>query len=441
MSRRTPLLALAALLAGVLLAAPAAADRLIADDAPSAAYSNDADTIARIAAPGSLELLDGDGAVTDTVDVGADCTALDAVGGGVALYECADGPRLLDLSTHATRVPVGAREALAQALGQTLGFARFEGVGTTGLLFSSICYHCGESVRAIDWRTGATVGTPSEPTQLLDLDSTSLVTTLCSPLRQSPWDLPQRGIDPWPEFDPFLYASPYGLTWGPRSPPTLETCGTEHALALDARPRHVRFLADVQLTRSVASWVVVRRADLPASLRVYRPSCGVRFERSVAFAQPGEAYGHVALASDALFVSEPLEGHRWRIRQLSLDGLCERAVRAWTLRVANGRRHLALVARPQARVRLRDRGWLATRIAVPGSTPRLAVRPGTPLRVAGAEPLRSLRWRIGGGAWTRGAPGAGIALGRFDRDARLRIQVRYASGRSARFALKLQPLR
>jgi hypothetical protein len=441
----------------LVLGAPAggaAADRVLAEGAASPARSDGKRTAVYFSAPGTLQLLDAGGTPEAAVDVGGGCveppSELIAVSETKALFTCAvehdfeygrfpsREPRLLDLVTHAVSVPVGAVEAMYGVLSATSG-GLFEDVGEHGVLFHWYAYHGNNSRGAIDWRTGARADEPTVPTHLLDLDAPELVATLCDPLRRKPWDVPHEGgSDPPPPFDPFLYEPPYGVSWGPRSPLTLQRCGSSHAQVLERRLPHDQLLQAVALSDGVVSWLGADGARPTSALRAYLPRCGVRVERRAVSSE-------IAHVRGGLLLSERVNG-LWRISRLSLAGICAQTRRAWSLTV-RGRRAVVLHARAGATQRLVNRGWHATRIVrLRDRVPRLEARAGSTLRLDPGVAAGAMRWRLGAsGGWHRVravANGWRLKLPqRLDGPGRLALRVRSRQGGEALFDVRVVPSR
>ncbi len=433
------------LLACALTAAPSAAApfQTIAEQAPSPARADGASTIAYMPAPGMLRLLDAQGAQTAAVDLSAACasppSAVDAIGGGVLAFSCAYAEaRLLDLATRTVRVPAGVPEALRRAFDYTLGGGWIDAVGVHGVRLQESAYHSGQWTSTIDWRSGARVADPTDPTQLLDVDSPTLVTTLCEPLRRRPWDLPSRDIDPWPLYDPLLFEAPYGVTWGPRSPLTLQRCGDTRARVLEPRNRRDWHVKQAVLDAGFVSWIA---GD---ALRAYLPACAVRVERPFMQA-PGAYFPTLAhVAGGIVFSEQRSYGAPLRIELLSLDGVCERTTRAWRFGAANESRRVAVPLR-SASLRVDRPGWLARRLGTgTPRTPRLAVRPGTDVSLTAGAQLRGVRWRLGDGRWRAAAVRSRVVrlpLPALATATVLRAEARYVSGGKARLAVRIAPLR
>jgi len=464
MACRSASLALPLVLLLVASAGPAArADRVLAEHASSPARSDGAGTVAWIAAPGALQLADGRGSPTASVDLSGGCVEppeqLDAVGGGQLLFTCtvehdfwwgrgrSGEPRLLDLATRAVRVPAGAVEAFYDALDRPLGSARFEDVGLHGVRMWESVYHGGEGVQGIDWRSGASMGDPVDPAQVLDVDAPGLVTTLCAPLRRTRWDIPfVHGVtDPPPLFDPFLYAPPYGVAWGLRSPLVLRRCGRPGAQVLEPRLPHDRMLRTVALAGGTVAWLAGDYTATPGSkrlpLRAYLSDCGARVQRPVTVQPSTSVSPQIALVRDGLVLSELTDaGRAWRISRLSLAGVCRRLRQTWSLGVL-AEAVQGLAAAPGSTQRLVDRGLLATRLQPPRARTRLTVRAGSTIRLLPGTPAHAMRWRLGAGRWHRIRPVDGWrwTLRLPDRlEARsLGIRVRTRQGGELRFAAPL----
>lgn len=459
-------LLLAAACAGAALFAPLAgaapADRVLARQSPSPARADGDDTIALMPRAGVVQLLDGRGTPTGSADVSQGCltppAALGALRSGQLLFTCSvehdfpsgpspsDEPRVLDLATDSVRVPAGALDALYRALELPLGGGAFLDVGAFGLLFASGYYHGGMSYEAIDWRSGMAVPQPRTPSQVLDLDSSTLVTTLCAPLRRHPWDSPTGDLtDPDPLFDPFQYAPPYALSWGPRSLLTLRRCGSSVRTVLQPRLRATASLAGVQLAGGVASWIVYDLMDprdgLP--LRAYFPACGVRVERLVEVGAQDLVVPQVAHVRGALILSEQfVQGKPWRITRLSLAGVCHQTTRAWTLMVMSGRKAVRLAATSGATDSLPNEGWSATRLASSQSRARLRVGHAASLRLVPGVGAQAIRWRLGAGRWHALRARAGrwqAAVSPIGRPQLLTLQVRWRHAGFAAYALWLVP--
>lgn len=463
---RRGLTALACGLLAVLATATsagAAGNRVLAEQATSPARADGADAIAWLAAPGTLQLADGQGTLTSTVDLSGGCveppTQLDAVGGGQLLFACSvehdfpfgrfpsGEPRLLDLATHVVHVPAGAVEQWYSDLAAPLGTARFLDVGAGSVLMEASSYHSSVGVRTIDWRTGALTPDGATPTQVLDVDAPGGATTPCEPLLRRRWDVPFTGVtDPPPYFDPFLYEAPYGVTWGLRSPLALQRCGEASGQLLQPRLKHGQMLRVVQLAGGIVSWLArdYTRVRQPGTvpLRAYLPSCGVRVERPVRLAWGDDLSPHIAHVHDALVVSEQADrGGPWRISRLPLSGVCAQADRAWSLGVRAGRRSTTLQAAPGATQRLVNRGWAATRVAAPSTrASRLAVRDGATLRLHSDLGAHAISWRLGRGAWhaLHAAPnGWRLKLPEQLAGRRLGLRVRTRQSGTASYALRL----
>lgn len=421
----------------------AAAGRVLAERALSPAVA-DADTIALVAQPGEARILDARGDERAAVPIGGGCleppTSIGPLGGGQLVFSCRlehtapypyviDGEvRMLDLATHAEHVPAGAAAALQAAIEEPVGFGSFEAVGTHGLLFSSSYYHSNVTVKGIDWRTGAQVADPGTDA-VLDMDSPTLVTPLCAPVRRQASDSP---FDPRPSFNPFAYAAPVALGAGFHGPVTLQRCGERAPRVLQPRLAR-RYVSELRLARGVATWRLGRLGSAPTRLRGYLIACDVLLDWEL------EVDEQAVPTHRALVLSQGGAFGPWRIRRLLLDGICPATRAAWTLTAVNGERSVA--ARPSAAtLGLPTREAVATLLARHAAgAARLAVRPGTSIRLTPGRRAHTVRWRSGAGAWHRLRFGrSGWRLPALAGET-LAVDVRYRRGGSARFALRLVP--
>ncbi len=447
--RRIPL----ALVVVLTMLAPdaRAAGRLLADAAPAPAVA-DANTIAVMSSPGNVRLYDARGGELAALTIGDGCVrppgGIGPIGGGQLMFDCSVArpspvggdatyePRLLDVSTHETRIAAGASDAYYRALDEPLGAGYFIAVGAHGLLLRSSYYHGNTVDEGIDWRTGAHVAEPGAEA-VLDIDSPSLVAPLCAPLARRPYDIaPSDTIDGLPAFDPFVYAPPYALESGPRSRLMLQRCGTTSARFVEADLGR-RQVYDMRLVPGIATWRLWVLGRQPTRLRGYLIGCGVLLDWEL------RAGTQAAPTRHALVLSEPADdGRTWRVRRILLDGICERTRAAWQMTVANGPRSVHLPPRG-ATLRLSDRGATATLPDRISRLRHLAVRAGTSVRLLPGTGARAVLWR-GEGGWRRlhaGPEGWSLPAAATRAPADLTFEVRYRGGGRARFEVHLLPRR
>ncbi len=173
-----------------------------------------------------------------------------AIGGGQLMWDCAprgaNRPRLLDLDTRAVHDPVPAEGEGTVSTNPFLGEGPLLRVGKQwierNLLVGSGKVY---ARRYINWRTGTVRTDAGTAREAVDLDSTSLLVPMCTPLYRGP----ATGLNiGW---GPFTYDGRYGLAPGtaPRERIVLERC--------HARPKTFAVsdaLSDVQLAGRLVTW-------------------------------------------------------------------------------------------------------------------------------------------------------------------------------------------
>jgi hypothetical protein len=402
-----------------------------------------------MSSPGTVHVVDESAGTSFDADVSGGCLAPPAeivgVGGGQVLYECQvmrttpngtfphDVPRLLDVATRSVQEPPGAEQLIDDATAAPLGSAYALAVGAHGLLFATPSYHAGESTEILDWHAGTTLAGPSGASQVLDLDSPTGATALCAPLQRMPYDSPLTFDTP--AFDPYQYEPPYGVLDGPHTGLALERCGSDAKLLLQPwRHRKPRALK-IQLASGVVSWVVgdAKRATLYA----YRPSCGIRLS------WPTEPFVRTGHLTNALVVNEATSADGpWTARRVSIAGACQRSVGALALSLRPGTgSDVAAALRSGSSVQDVPSGGLATVVdGAPQAIPRVRARAGSDFTLVPAIAARSVRWRLGVGAWRR-AVGAGrewsLRVPRSHVPHTLTIELGYARGGTGRFAVRV----
>jgi hypothetical protein len=420
-----------------------AAATVLTHDALTPARTDGKGAVAWFASPGILHVRDQTADVEFDVDVAAGCTtpptSLLAVGGGEVLFACNTGrvtqsgatvrePRLLDIARRTIVVPAGVA-GLLDVLTRPLDSIEFTGIGTRGLRYIAGTYHSEYQPGTIDWRTGESVYGDGSETSVPDLDSPTLLTTLCEPLHQH--QLP---------FYPYRYEQPYGLYDGPHTALTLEHCGSTRRMVLERRDRRSRAV-DAQLGGGFVIWFVVDPTEVPPSpsaLRAYLPACDLRLAWDLA---PGSSVAHLYGRIVRSTPSQSSKG-RWSIQTTPIGGMCVRTAAIWTARIASGRQH-RIVPATSGSFRFANR-ILATRQTAPAAhNPPLELQAGARVRIGFGAALRSLRWRIGDGRWHAAAiDGAYARLRPNLRGARvLHLDGRFRRGGRVRVEIPVAPLR
>jgi hypothetical protein len=428
---------------------------VLARDAISHAVTDGHGAIAFAASPGKVRVIDDATGATSDTDVSAGClkppTVVPAINAGEVLFDCSvshdtpygrfahDVPRLLDLATHTVVVPVGADEAVEEAEHRPLGEGFATGIGGRWLLLATPSYHAEGSIEVLDWHTGAQLSLPITATELLDVRQPTGVVSLCPPLRRKPYDTPDdlSGLG----FDPYQYEAPYAIVYGPRTPLTLERCGSRRQLILQSLPRDGAPPGDAQLAAGFVTWQVGDALRL-----AYLPACDVRLSWRLD-AESTDSLSYVSHLPNAIIVSQPhdrkLDGP-WTLRRIPIDGACARTTTALSARVSAGGRRVAAAWRggsvadapSEASATLLGRSRMAS--------PRLRVAAGAHAGVALGVPARRLRWRLGRGRW-HAATGAAMRWALRAPVAHaahtLTLDVHFAQGGSARFAVLLRPTR
>lgn len=293
--------------------APAASASVLAGEAEGPA-ATDGRTIAFSPGPGAIRVVTG--ASKRDVDVEPRCgqapVAVYAIGAGQVLYGCGKGtsrlPQRLDLASGETHSIPGAAEVIADnGRANVPAGVLFDGIGAVGVSFGTFAYH-GEAHGALDWRTGAGVWEPDKPDRAIDLDRSGLTTTLCAPLRKV---AAEHVIDA--RFWPLQYREPYGLLETERL--TLLRCGSARRVVLS----HEAFAP--QLGTRLATWFDTRAGSGRSRAYAYALGCGRRMSWPAAY------YSRVAPLTRSVVISEPLRSDGpWKIRQVSVRGICRRAV-------------------------------------------------------------------------------------------------------------------
>jgi hypothetical protein len=389
-------------------------------------------TLVWLTDPMHLHVLDVPSGARYDADIGGACTApttpsLSDVGGGEVLLNCATVvsppagerrrpvPVLFSLATRTLHAPAGF-DALSHAFSGPGEWVRVESVGAHGLRYSGYALHNENLAGLLDWRTGA--GVSGIPTQIWDVDSPTLLTTVC-PSVQVPTS--------WEGRLHLIYAAPYAVSGGIRRSLTFQRCDRPGRVVL--RRADGRVVPIVQLSGGFASWWTRRASDGTASTFAYLPSCDLR----LAFTALGVAHlaGTMALLRDV--GGTPVLG------LAAIGDVCERARQRSGARVASA----GGVVRAQASSLYDARIDADERVM--GSSRRIrSVRDSEHVTLTfGAQPV-SVVWRIGddrarrasrsGTAWALRTPVV--------RRARtLTVVTRYADGGEAHFALRLRPLR
>ena len=184
----------------------------------------------------------------------------------------------------------------------------FEGIGAVGVAYSAGGYHWAVQ-GALDWRTGKLVREPWEATRVFDLDRPDLVAELCSPLER----IPSEGVSDTP-FLPFEYRAPYGIEFDYEEL-MLRRCDSSKRIVLSRRAVGPR------LGTPLATWVAWSAADKRYRAYARALACRRRMSWPVA---PGSL---VAPLARSVVISEPAQYDApWKIRQVSVRGICRHAV-------------------------------------------------------------------------------------------------------------------
>lgn len=387
---------------------------VLSDDALTPARADGKGAIAWFEHPGLLHVWDGTAEVEFDIALAAECrtppTSLIDGGGGVVLFGCdvdhasphgnlRHEPRLLDIERRTITVPAGAATLLDQFEGDSLGSVRFTGIGAHGLRYLGGTYHAEYITGTIDWRTGTYLLGDGTETSVPDLDSPTLLTTLCEPLHQRTYDkyVPNYPFGQ-PSFDRYLYEQPYGVYDGPRTALTLERCGSTRQTVLEPWVRRRSYAVDPQLDSGFVSWFVGDRTETPptrSALRAYLPECDLRLAWKV---EPASSVAHLP---GQIVWSEPSRSSemRWTVQSMPISGMCGRTEAIWTARIASGRRH-RIVAATSGSIRFTDHHVLATRQRTRGAhLAPLKLQAGADVRIGFGAALRSLRWQVGAGRW------------------------------------------
>lgn len=406
-------------------APPTAAGELVSDSAEQPAMTDRKGLLAYRAANGAIVVQDAATGARAEHHAGAACGGevggLLGMGGGQVLFACVRTvePRsfaylLLDVASGTVHVPVGADSRLAQARVSEDDAIHLTGVGAFGIAYSYELYHADYAGR-FDWRTGveAQASGRGDDRQVPDLDVPQLESTLCAPLRLT--------RDSGTGFLPYDYDPPY-LAVARGRELVLQQCGRTDEVVLAHRAVY-----NFSVAGGFASWFEGTHRF------AYLPSCGVRLRWAV------PVYSNAEHVDGAIVTSERYRDHApWRIRVVRLDGACERVVGARRLTVSAGAGAVATATAPRAAYVDPGSGGTAIYAADGGGAATVRVRDGGRISLRTGVPARYVRWRAPGGRlqaatgggrrWTLRAPA---------RARRVSVRVRFSTGGSARFAIRL----
>lgn len=270
----------------------------------------------------------------------------------------------------------------------------------------------------IDWRTGATRTDDGTPRDTVDLDAPGLTRPLCAPLRR-----PLAEVGGTARFGSYRYDDGFGVgDVREASPLTIQRCGQAEPTVID--PAGVLDTM-AQLGSGAVTWP---DGGLTA-VWAYLPRCDARLRWGI----PDAAIAHT---SRSVYVAAGGE-----LRRLDLPAGCAGLTRQLTVRAAGNRVAPRASAGSWPSARLGGARVEVLRMGVRADV-RLALPRGTAVALRADAPARTVRWRLGRGAWRSarraGAGGArwSLVAPRLPNPATLTVAVAYAAGGHARFTLR-----
>jgi hypothetical protein len=420
---------------------------------PGTLVTDDDHTIALVPRAGVVRAIDATTGAWRDHDVSATCAAnpahLVAVGGGAVAFSCQSRNdwlsrsglgNVLDLTSGDVHA-VPELDSVQQEVAYD-GGVRTTTVGAYGIGYHLSVYH-GESDHIVDWRTNASFTGALSLNQVLDPNSPTLTTTMCSPLVRSLGD--ERG-DAGND-----YEKPYAITWGPGESFTVQRCGqTKPTVLVKSDGWAWPNADDEQLGGGFVSWTSSVRRE--RRLKAYLPMCGARLQWA-----DGELDYPARHLRDAILIPSATGKQAWNLNfvsytdaaaqyhVISLAGVCERLERAAQLTISG-----AVETRVSASARsgrFTDAPTGSTTELTPfTSRHRMTLRPkaGKTVVLRTGTSTRALRWRLGGGRW-HAARGHGVRwtlrLQRSRGTHVLRLRAAFSAGGSATFELRVPAIR
>jgi hypothetical protein len=337
-------------------------------------------------------------------------------------------PRLLDMASRTFHEVVGALELIPAKHTLDNEGVIFYDVGSVGVRYFHSGYHTNYD-GVLDWHTGvAMLDVEDRADQVVDLDRAALFAPLCKTLGRTPTNYAADG----PTYFPFHYEQPYGLAENDdRRTLTLQRCGHVRGLVLSRQA-----VRDVQLGAAVATWVAPAGNVPKVNAFAYLQTCGARLEWR------GGRWLRAAHVRDAVVLSEaPSEQGPWTLRRIPFAGACHRVNRAWIVGFG-GEPYAVPVSARRATLRLPSKGAWATHLHTVGWTAsRFALHGQTELPLRFGTPIRSVRWRLGGGPWHTAVTGATwtLSIPHLTQSRMLDFAVRFPQGGAASFRVRLDP--